>query len=173
MQPGQKWTRLKPDARDRQSCRREPSDQVVWLGCSLAFADDDPILVDDTNSRLVERDIQTSEILHENLLIMTRPDPIVVPSSGGRGDDRNRPILVFLCGDDPASDLNRDVAVTRAAASCELASVQFARRLSSRGTPKIDFFCHRQHSSLRLQSRSNTTNATPKDIPFIIKQISR
>lgn len=62
---------------------------------SLALGDDDPVLVDDTDSRLIEQNIQASKILHENLLIMTRPDPIVVPFqySGGRGDDRIIPAV--------------------------------------------------------------------------------
>lgn len=70
MQPGRKGTRLEPDARDRQPGGHEPPNQVVRLGCSLAFGDDNSILVDDTDSGLGERDIQAGEILHETLPMM-------------------------------------------------------------------------------------------------------
>ena len=87
-----------PDARDCQAGGREPPNQVVRLRGRLTFDDDDPILVNDTDSRLLKRDIQAGVILHQTLPILwPRPDPIVVPirHSGGRADDRNHPICII------------------------------------------------------------------------------
>ena len=72
-------------------------DQVVRLRGSLGFGDDDAVLVDDADGRLLKRDIQAGEIFHETLLMMARPEPIAVPfcQSGGRGDDRNHPIFML------------------------------------------------------------------------------
>ena len=62
---------------------------------SLALIDDDPIFVDDTDSRLLKRDIQAGEMLHQTLLIMGRLDPMSCLSDTlEAGDDRNHPIFI-------------------------------------------------------------------------------
>jgi hypothetical protein len=69
--------------------------QVIRVRDGLTFGDDDPVFIDDTDSRLLQRDIQAREILHENLLNLTRPDCRAYQYSGGRGDDRNHPIFML------------------------------------------------------------------------------
>jgi len=75
VQPWRQWAGLEPEAGDHQSGGREPSDQIGRIRRRLTFDDDGPILVDDTDGRLLKRDIQAGEMLHGILLMMAWAQP--------------------------------------------------------------------------------------------------